>query len=75
MIRSEPVQPHLDQEETDLNLPTAWKSGSLKYDDLKLMAEGGTAKLYLTTDQNLSRTVAYKTLHADLTYSNQTNKS
>jgi len=66
MIRSEPVQPHLDQEETDLNLPTAWKSGSLKYDELKLLAEGGTAKLYLTTDQNLSRTVAYKTLHADL---------
>ena len=66
MIRYEAEQPHLNQSETDNLLPTAWKSGSLKYDELKLLAEGGTAKLFLTTDQNLSRTVAYKTLHSDL---------
>jgi serine/threonine protein kinase len=66
MIRSEPAKPHLDQELTDLNLPSAWKSGSLKYGELKMLAEGGTAKLFLTNDKNLNRTVAYKTLHADL---------
>ncbi len=66
MIRSEQSTPHLDQGETDLILPTAWKSGSLKYDELSPLAEGGTAKLFLTRDRNLSRTVAYKTLHQDL---------
>ena len=41
------------------------KNGSLKYDELKPLAEG-TAKLYVTYDKNLGRKVAYKTLHADL---------
>ncbi|MBP52599.1 MAG: protein kinase [Opitutae bacterium] len=66
MIRNEKFPDPLDQEETDLLLPTAWKSGSLKYGELELLAEGGTAKVYLTDDNNLGRTVAYKTLHTDL---------
>ena len=53
-------------EETDKDLPSAWKSGSLKYGELKPLSEGGTAKLYLARDKNLRRTVAYKTLHDDL---------
>ena len=53
-------------EETDKELPSAWKSGSLKYGELKPLSEGGTAKLYLARDKNLRRTVAYKTLHDDL---------
>lgn len=56
----------LHTRDTDHVLPSAWKSGSLKYDDLKDFAEGGTGKLYTTTDKNLLRTVAYKTLHDDL---------
>lgn len=56
----------LHTRETDHLLPSAWKSGSLKYDELKEFAEGGTGKLYTTTDQNLQRTIAYKTLHSDL---------
>ncbi|MBT3637534.1 MAG: serine/threonine protein kinase [Opitutae bacterium] len=56
----------LHTRDTDHLLPSAWKSGSLKYDELKTLAEGGTGKLYTTTDKNLLRTVAYKTLHADL---------
>ena len=47
-------------------LPRAWKSGSLKYDELKPLSEGGTAKLFTTLDLNLHRKVAYKTLHQDL---------
>ena len=56
----------LQQEHTDEELPRAWKSGSLKYDELKPLSEGGTARLYLTEDRNLHRQVAYKTLHRDL---------
>lgn len=74
MIRTEQEVHQLDQQETDSNLPTAWKSGSLKYDDLKPLAEGGTARLFLTNDQNLGRTVAYKTLHSDLCNSEVENK-
>ena len=66
MIRKDSAPAHLDQEETDLLLPNAWKSGSLKYDELELLAEGGTAKVFLTADKNLGRTVAYKTLHSDM---------
>jgi eukaryotic-like serine/threonine-protein kinase len=66
MINSKPSKPVLHPRETDHLLPSAWKSGSLKYDELKTLAEGGTGKLYTTVDQNLHRTVAYKTLHADL---------
>ena len=66
MIKAKPSEPVLHPRETDHILPSAWKSGSLKYDELKALAEGGTGKLYTTVDQNLHRTVAYKTLHADL---------
>ena len=66
MIRVEEEAKSLHPQETDDILPTAWKSGSLKYDELKPLAEGGTAKLYVTYDKNLGRKVAYKTLHADL---------
>ena len=52
--------------DTDAVLPRAWKSGSLKYDELKPLSEGGTAKLFSTLDLNLQRSVAYKTLHDDL---------
>ena len=52
--------------DTDAVLPRAWKSGSLKYDELKPLSEGGTAKLFSTLDLNLQRSVAYKTLHEDL---------
>jgi serine/threonine-protein kinase len=52
--------------DTDTLLPRAWKSGSLKYDELKPLSEGGTAKLFTTLDLNLQRNVAYKTLHKDL---------
>lgn len=62
----EKTQKTLHTRDTDHVLPSAWKSGSLKYDDLNDFAEGGTGKLYTTTDKNLLRTVAYKTLHADL---------
>ena len=66
MIKAKKSEPILHPRETDHILPSAWKSGSLKYDELKALAEGGTGKLYTTIDQNLHRTVAYKTLHADL---------
>ncbi len=56
----------LQSDDTDSLLPRAWKSGSLKYDELKPLSEGGTAKLFTTLDLNLRRDVAYKTLHADL---------
>ncbi len=66
MITKEEEQIRLNQEKTDEVLPRAWKSGSLKYDELKPLSEGGTARLYLTEDLNLHRKVAYKTLHQDL---------
>ena len=66
MINKEEEQHRLQQEKTDELLPRAWKSGSLKYDELKPLSEGGTAKLYLTEDLNLHRRVAYKSLHQDL---------
>ena len=66
MIKKEEQNHQLNQEKTDELLPRAWKSGSLKYDELKPLSEGGTAKLYLTEDVNLHRMVAYKTLHQDL---------
>ena len=66
MIRVEEESKNLHPQETDDILPTAWKSGSLKYDELRPLAEGGTAKLFETFDKNLGRKVAYKTLHADL---------
>ena len=66
MIKKEEENHRLNQEKTDELLPRAWKSGSLKYDELKTLSEGGTAKLYLTEDVNLHRKVAYKTLHQDL---------
>ena len=66
MIKKEEQNHQLNQEKTDEVLPRAWKSGSLKYDELKPLSEGGTAKLYLTEDVNLHRMVAYKTLHQDL---------
>ena len=62
----EQAEKTLHTRETDHILPSAWKSGSLKYGELKTLAEGGTGKLYTTTDKNLLRTVAYKTLHTDL---------
>ena len=55
---------HLD--DTDGDFPVHWKSGSLKYADFKLMAEGGTAKLFTCRDINLHRVVVYKTLHSQL---------
>ncbi|MDP6892818.1 MAG: serine/threonine-protein kinase [Verrucomicrobiota bacterium] len=55
---------HLD--DTDGDFPVHWKSGSLKYADFKLMAEGGTAKLFTCRDINLHREVVYKTLHSEL---------
>lgn len=66
MIRKEKEKTELSLETTDHELPTSWKSGSLKYDELKPMAKGGTAKIFSTHDQNLSRNVAFKSLHADL---------
>lgn len=66
MINKEEEQHRLQQEKTDELLPRAWKSGSLKYDELKPLSEGGTAKLFLTEDLNLHRRVAYKSLHQDL---------
>ena len=52
--------------ETDQKFGLHWRSGSLKYRDFKLMNEGGIAKLYLAFDENLRRTVVYKTLHDHL---------
>jgi serine/threonine protein kinase len=66
VITKEEEESRLNQEKTDEVLPRAWKSGSLKYDELKPLSEGGTAKLYLTEDLNLHRKVAYKSLHQDL---------
>jgi len=66
VINKEEQDHRLKQEKTDEELPRAWKSGSLKYDELKPLSEGGTAKLFLTEDLNLHRRVAYKTLHQDL---------
>ena len=66
MIKKEEENNCLKQEQTDELLPRAWKSGSLKYDELNPLGEGGTAKLFLTEDINLHRKVAYKTLHKDL---------
>ena len=62
-IRARKADP---QSRKDLILPTAWKSGSLKYDELHPFAVGGTAKLYSNFDKNLCREVAFKTLHEDL---------
>ena len=67
MIRKEPkISSVFKSDNADSILPRSWKSGSLKYDELKLLTEGGTAKLYTTLDLNLQRDVAYKTLHEDL---------
>jgi serine/threonine protein kinase len=67
VIRKEPkVSSVFKSDNADSTLPRSWKSGSLKYDELKLLTEGGTAKLYTTLDLNLQRNVAYKTLHEDL---------
>ena len=67
MIRKENKGSNIFQSgDTDAVLPRAWKSGSLKYDELKPLSEGGTAKLFSTLDLNLQRSVAYKTLHEDL---------
>ena len=66
MINTEDEPNRLKQEKTDEVLPRSWKSGSLKYDELKPLSEGGTAKLFLTEDLNLHRRVAYKALHDDL---------
>ena len=66
MIKKEEEENRLKQEKTDEVLPRAWKSGSLKYDELKPLSEGGTAKLFMTEDLNLHRKVAYKSLHQDL---------
>ena len=52
--------------DTDSVFPLHWKSGSLKYMDFKLMAEGGTAKLFTCRDVNLHREVVYKTLHPEM---------
>ena len=52
--------------DTDSVFPVHWKSGSLKYADFKLMAEGGTAKLFICRDINLHREVVYKTLHPEM---------
>ena len=67
MIKKEPKKSNIfESDKADALLPKAWKSGSLKYDELKPLSEGGTAKLYSTIDLNLDREVAYKTLHNDL---------
>lgn len=67
MIKKEKkISVNLQSDDTDSLLPRAWKSGSLKYDELKPLSEGGTAKLFTTLDLNLRRDVAYKTLHSDL---------
>ena len=51
MIKKEPKIANIFQsDDTDALLPRAWKSGSLKYDDLKPLTEGGTAKIFTTTD-------------------------
>ena len=52
--------------ETDKTFDLRWRSGSLKYRDFKLLSEGGIAKLYSVFDENLRRTVIYKTLHDHL---------
>jgi len=52
--------------ETDRKFGLHWRSGSLKYKDFKLLSEGGIAKLYSAFDENLRRTVVYKTLHDHL---------
>jgi arylsulfatase A-like enzyme len=52
--------------ETDKTFELRWRSGSLKYQDFKLISEGGIAKLYTAFDENLRRTVVYKTLHDHL---------
>jgi serine/threonine-protein kinase len=52
--------------DTDSVFPLHWKSGSMKYSDFKLMAEGGTAKLFTCRDVNLHREVVYKTLHPEM---------
>jgi serine/threonine-protein kinase len=67
VIKKEPKKSNIfKSDNADSILPKAWKSGSLKYDELKPLSEGGTAKLYSTIDSNLDREVAYKTLHSDL---------
>ena len=66
ITRTEKAKPPLQPEDTDFVLPAAWKSGSLKYDELHRLAEGGTAQLFTTFDKNLCREVAFKTLHEDL---------
>ena len=52
--------------ETDQKFDLRWRSGSLKYQDFKLLSEGGVAKLYTAFDENLRRTVVFKTLHDHL---------
>ena len=59
-------EPSLLRADTDSVFPLHWKSGSLKYTDFKLMAEGGTAKLFTCRDVNLHREVVYKTLHPEM---------
>ena len=51
---------------TDAEFPRYWKSGSLKYDDFKPLAEGGTCTIQTCLDKNLNRVVVYKSLHPHL---------
>ncbi|MEE9404449.1 MAG: serine/threonine-protein kinase [Algisphaera sp.] len=53
-------------EMTDARFDRYWKSGSLKYDQFKPLAEGGTAMLQTCRDINLNRLVVYKALHDHL---------
>ena len=41
--------------ETDKTFQLRWRSGSLTYQDFKLLSEGGIAKLYSALDENLSK--------------------
>ena len=61
-----PTQHLIQATLADAEFPRYWKSGSLKYDDFKPLAEGGTAAIQTCVDKNLNRVVIYKSLHPHL---------
>ena len=62
----QPTQHPIQATLADAEFPRYWKSGSLKYDDFKPLAEGGTAAIQTCVDKNLNRVVIYKSLHPHL---------
>lgn len=63
MNSSADVYPKVSLSQTDQPLPKFFTNGYGRYTKFKPMARGGKAELYTCFDNNLGRTIAFKTLH------------